>query len=320
MKLNPFAVNANLLKRTGAAVLDLFLWLTASLFLLSYLFGPLYDAQYGTSQLSREFVAYQEESLLFKTNDETNQLVNLDLDDVPTALINYYSEFKNGKSYTLNNPEFKFEYSIEWFNINVLKVTESESLFTLVNDDISVLAIVKPDIEDVDLDEFYTEAYRQALIDFNTYPPFSSLVNLISGYFLEIIGYSALVSFIIFYILVPLAARQGQTLGKRLSQLMVVNDKGYFMQWWKLPLRSMVLAATLFTALYTIFGSLLLSYTLMVFTKYYRSANDFIALTRVVDKKASVVFKGEQDMLAYEHQLTKDQPTSLDTTTSRYLK
>jgi uncharacterized RDD family membrane protein YckC len=145
-------------------------------------------------------------------------------------------------------------------------------------------------------------------------------VNLINGYFLEIIGYSSLVSFIIFYILVPLAARHGQTLGKRLSQLMVVNDKGYFMQWWQLPLRSMVLAATLFTALYTIFGSLLLSYTLMVFTKYYRSANDFIALTRVVDKKASVVFKGEQDMLAYEHQLTKDQPTSLDAQPSRYLK
>jgi NADH-quinone oxidoreductase subunit M len=67
-----------------------------------------------------------------------------------------------------------------------------------------------------------------------------------------------LVSFIIFYILVPLASKQGQTLGKRASQLMVVNDKGYLMQWWQLPLRSVVLAATLFTALYTIFGSLFL--------------------------------------------------------------
>ena len=320
MKLNPFAVNANLLKRTGAAVIDLFLWLVTSLLLLSYLFGPLYDAQYGTSQLSREVFAYQEASYLYATDEETNQLVNLDLQDVPTALINYYSEFKNGKSYTLNNPEFKFEYSIEWFNINVLKVNESESLFTLVNDDISVIAIVKPDIEDVDLDEFYTEAYRQALLDLNTYPPFSSLVDLINGYFIEIIGYSALISFIIFYLIVPLFAKQGQTLGKRASQLMVVNDKGYFMQWWQLPVRSLVLAATLVTAIYTIFGSLLLSYTLMVFTKHYRSANDYLASTRVVDKKASVIFINEQSMLAYEHQLTKDQPTSLDLQPSKYLK
>jgi uncharacterized RDD family membrane protein YckC len=318
MKSNPFAVNANLLKRTGAAVLDLFLWLMASLLLLSYLFGPLYDAQYGTSQLSREFVAYQEASYLYSTDEETNQLVNLDLDEVPSALYSYYSMFKDGKVYLAS--EQAFEFSVAWYNDNVLKVTTSDSLFTLVNGDANVLAIVKPGVEEIELEEFYTEAYRQALIDFNTFPPFSSLVNLINGYFLEIIGYSALVSFILFYLIVPLIAKQGQTFGKRASQLMVVNDKGYFMRWWQLPVRSLVLAVTLFTALYTIFGSLLLSYTLMVFTKFYRSANDFIALTRVVDKKASVIFTDEQNMLAYEHQLTKDQPTSLDVKPSPYLK
>jgi uncharacterized RDD family membrane protein YckC len=318
MKINPFAVNANLLKRTAAAVLDLFLWIMTSLLLLSYLFGPLYDAQYGTSQLSREVFAYQQASYLYATNEETNQLVNLDLQDVPTAIYSYYSNFKDGKVYTAGQPSF--EFSVAWFNTNVLNVTAADSLFTLVNGDIDVLAVAKPDIELVDLNEFYTDAYRQALIDLNTYPPFSSLVDLINRYFLEIIGYSALISFIIFYFLVPLVARQGQTLGKRASQLIVVNDKGYVMQWWQLPLRSLVLAATLFTALYTIFGSLLLSYTLMVFTRYYRSANDFIGLTRVVDKKASVIFKDEQGMLAYEHQLTKDQPTSLDAQVNPYLK
>lgn len=318
MKLNPFAVNANLLKRTGAAVLDLFLWLMTSLLLLSYLFGPLYDAQYGTSQLSREFVAYQEASYLYSTDEESNQLVNLNLQDVPAAIYLYYSEFKDDKVFLPSQPSF--EFTVAWFNTNVLKVTESDTLFALVDGNMDVLAVVKPGVEATVLDEFYTVAYRQALIDFNTYPPFSSLVNLINGYFLEIIGYSALVSFLIFYIFVPLAAKQGQTLGKRASQLMVVNDKGYFMQWWQLPLRSLVLGVTLFTAIYTVFGSLLLSYTLMVFTKFYRSANDYIGLTRVVDKKASMVFKDEQDMLAYEHQLTKDQPTSLDAQVNPYLK
>jgi uncharacterized RDD family membrane protein YckC len=228
--------------------------------------------------------------------------------------------FKDGKVYDPSEPAFEFKFSVAWFNDNVLNVSETDSLFTLVDGEIDVLAVVKPDIDKIDLDKFYTAAYVQARKDLDTYPPFSSLVNLINGYFLEIIGYSALVSFIIFYILVPLAARQGQTLGKRLSQLMVVNDKGYFMQWWQLPLRSVVLAATLFTAIYTIFGSLLLSYTLMVFTKHYRSANDFIALTRVVDKKASVVFKDEQVMFAYESQLTKNQSASIDAQHSPYLK
>lgn len=318
MKLNPFAVNANLLKRTGAAVLDLFLWLVSSLLLLSYVFGPLYDAQYGTSELSRQFVAYQEASYLYATNEETNQLVNLSVEEIPSAIYSYYATFKDDKVYAPSEPAFVF--SVAWFNQEILNVESADTLFELVNDDINVLAVVIDGTEQIDLDEFYTQAYREALTDFNTYPPFSSLVSLINGYFLEIIGYSALLSFIIFYLLVPLLGKQGQTLGKRASQLLVVNDKGYTMAWWQLPVRSLVLAGTMYAAIYTIFGSLLLSYTLMVFTKFYRSANDFAALTRVVDKKASKIFIDEQSMLAYEHQLTKDEPTSLDAKPSPYLK
>jgi hypothetical protein len=40
----------------------------------------------------------------------------------------------------------------------------------------------------------------------------------------------------------------------------------------------------------------------------------------VIDKKSSVVFKDEQAMLAYEHQLTKDQPAPVDAQPSPYLK
>lgn len=306
MKTNPFAVHANLLKRTGAAVLDLFLWLISSLILLSYVFGPLYDAQYGTTQLSAQFVTYQEASYLYATDDVSNQLVNLDLADVPDAIYQYYSVFKNGKVYNPTEPAF--EFSISWYNTEVLEVMEADTLFELVNTDINTLAILKDGVSQTDIDAFYTEAYRLALIDFNTYPPFASLVSLINGYFLEIIGYSALLSFLIFYVLIPLLLKQGITLGKKASGIIVVTDKGYTMKWWQLPIRSLVLAATLITAIYTIFGSLLLSYTLMVFTKGYRSANDFLALTKIVDQKTSKIFDNEQLLLAYENQLERGKP------------
>ena len=314
MKINPFAVHANLLKRTGAAVLDLLLWLISSLVLLSYVFGPLYDAQYGTTQLSAQFVAYQEASYLYATDETSNQLVNLELADVPEAIYQYYADFKHNKVYAPTEPAF--EFSIAWYNTEVLEVMEADTLFELVNTDINTLAILKDGVSQTDIDAFYTEAYRLALIDFNTYPPFSSLVNLINGYFLEIIGYSALLSFIIFYILIPLLFKQGITLGKKASGLMVVTDKGYTMKWWQLPIRSLVLAATLITAIYTIFGSLLLSYTLMVFTKGYRSANDFLGLTKIVDQKTSKIFDNEDSLLAYENQLGRGQVED----SSRFLK
>ena len=301
MRLNPFAINANLLKRTGAAVFDLFLWIVGSLLLLSYVFGPLYDLEYGTSQLSEQFITYQEASYLYTNNEETDQLVNLDLEDVPEAIYNYYSIFKDGKVFETG--EAPFEFTIAWYNTSILKVEETTTLFELVGGDVNVVALLKDNVEDIDRDEFYTDAYRNALIDFNTYPPFNALVALINRYFLEIIGYAALLSFILFYVAIPLAVKQGQTLGKMATSLMVVNDKGYVMTWWQLPIRSVVLGVTLFTAIYTIFGSILLSYTLMVFTKFFRSGNDFVASTRIVDKKSSVIFKDEQALRAYEYQL-----------------
>ena len=301
MRLNPFAINANLLKRTGAAVFDLFLWIVGSLLLLSYVFGPLYDLEYGTSQLSEQFITYQEASYLYTNNEETDQLVNLDLEDVPEAIYNYYSIFKDGKVFETG--EAPFEFTIAWYNTSILKVEETTTLFELVGGDVNVVALLKDNVEDIDRDEFYTDAYRNALIDFNTYPPFNALVALINRYFLEIIGYAALLSFIVFYFAIPLAVKQGQTLGKMATSLMVVNDKGYVMTWWQLPIRSVVLGVTLFTAIYTIFGSILLSYTLMVFTKFFRSGNDFVASTRIVDKKSSVIFKDEQALRAYEYQL-----------------
>jgi len=257
----------------------------------------LYDAQYGTTQLSDQFVAYQEASYLYATDEVSNQLVNLDLTDVPEALYQYYSIFKDGKVYQVDEPAF--EFSNEWFNENVLNINETDTLFELVNNDPTVVAVIKTGLSQTEIDAFYTEAYRLALVDFNTYPPFSSLVNLINGYFLEIIGYSAVLSFLIFYI-----------------RIMVVTDKGYTMKWWQLPLRSLVLAATLVTALYTIFGSLLLSYTLMVFTKGYRSANDFLSSTKIVDQKSSKIFVDEQTLLAYENQLERGQTQD----STRYIK
>lgn len=303
MKINTYLVNAPLLRRTGAAILDLVMWLLTSLLLLSYVFGPLYDAQYGTTQLSNQFVAFQQASYLYATDEETNQLVNLDVGDVPTALINYYSIFKQGKVYTPGEPAF--QYSTAWFNETILEAQVPSSIFTLVNDDPTQLAVVKAGITQDTIDSFYTDAYREALIDFNSYPPFAALVTLINRYFLEIIGYASLVSFVMFYFIIPFAFGQGQTLGKRASQLQVVNALGYRMKWWQLPIRSVVLGVTLFTALYTIFGSLLLSYTLMVFTKGYRSGNDFLGSTRVVDKKNSLVFEDEQALLAYESKLNQ---------------
>jgi uncharacterized RDD family membrane protein YckC len=324
MRLNPFAMNANLMKRTGAAVLDLFLWFVGILLLLRYVFAPLYDIEYGTSQLYAQQLSYQEASYLYSNYEDTEILVTIDLEDVPDALFNYYSIFKDGKVFETG--ELAFEFTTAWYNINVLKVDESDAIFELVNGDNNVVAILKDDVDDLDRDEFYSRAYFNALNDLFTYPPFKSLVALIERYQEETTGLSALISFTLFYLVAPFAFKQGQTLGKKVNGLAVVNEKGYFIKWWQLPIRSIFLGFTFvagnffgigfFTSVLTIIIVLLVSFTLLVFTKGNRSANDFVAKTKIIDLKISKIFYNEQGLLAYENQLETSQVKD----TSRFLK
>jgi uncharacterized RDD family membrane protein YckC len=313
MRLNPFAINANLLKRTGAVVFDLFLWIVGSLLLLRYVFAPLYEIDYGMSQLSNQSNSFLVASYLYKNYEGTNQIINVELEDYPESIYNYYSIFKDGKVFEAG--EAPFEFTIAWYNTTILEVEETTSLFELVGGDINVVALLKDNVENIDRDEFYTDAYRDALIDLVTYPPISALISLINRYSLEMISYSTVISFFTFYLAIPIALKKGQTLGKKATSLMVVNDKGYVMKWWQLPIRSIVFGWTLFsglflpiplppiTTIFACFATILLSYTLMAFTKFFRSGNDFVASTRIVDKKSSLIFKDEQALRAYEYRL-----------------
>ena len=48
----------------------------------------------------------------------------------------------------------------------------------------------------------------------------------------------------------------------------------------------------------------------MIFTKNYRSLHDFVALTRVVDRKQSLLFKKEAQLLDYKASLDETSSTS----------
>jgi uncharacterized RDD family membrane protein YckC len=298
MNQNTFAVNANLLKRTGAAALDFLFFISSSLLLISYVFGPIYDQQFGTAQLATELSAYQQASYLYVEDSETNQLRNLSLDEAPTGIYQYYADFKNQKIYPPSTEPFVF--TVAWYNENILEINQADSLFVLDQEDVNLLAIVKTGVTEESLNSFYTEAYRTALIDLGQYPPFSELVTLINRYFLEVVSYSTAIAVLVYYLLIPLLLKDGQTLGKKTLGLAVVNQYGYRVQWWQMLVRFLVLLITFYTAPISVFGSILISYTLMIFSKRNRSANDFLAFTRVIQMKQSLIFKDEKAFEEYQ--------------------
>ena len=300
MENNKFAVNANLFKRSGAVILDFLLYIIFSLSLITYVIGPIYDQTYQTSALSNQFYALQQETFLYQVNEETTQVTVVPVEDVPEAIYNYYSLFKNGKTY---NDQTIFSFSVAWFNTDILKVEETTSLFTLVDGDMDVLAVAKESVSQASLDEFYNNAYNAALVDLASYTPFADLVAQINQYFVEILLIAFVTMAMILYLIFPLIFKEGKTIGKKLLNLSVVDTLGYHAKLWQIIVRFIVLFATFVLAIYTIFGSILISYTFMIFSKQYRSLNDFFAFTRVIDSKQSTIFKTNEDRLMYEKSL-----------------
>ncbi len=304
MEQNQFAVNGNLLKRSGAAILDFIVFTLASLFLISSAIGPFYDNQYNTSQLSEQFTSFQLASYLYDEDETTNQVLFVSNGDIPDAIYNYYSEFKNGKVYLEETDPFVFSNS--WYNETILKINDEGTFFELDQADTTLRAIERNDLSEDEqalLLNFYTNAFNDALADLAQYEPYVSLAQQINQFFIEILAIAASISVLLFYFLIPLLLKEGRTLGKLALGLSVVNKDGYHVAWWQHLLRFIGLTITFVLAIYTILGSILVSYTFMIFTKNYRSLHDFLAMTRVIDRKQSLIFTKEAQLLDYKASL-----------------
>jgi uncharacterized RDD family membrane protein YckC len=298
MKINPYVANANLLKRTGAATFDFILFAGIGISLISLVFGPIYNQQFNTTALTDNLLSYQRASYLYVEDTETNQIVQLEVDAMFQGVIQYYSEFKDGKTYSTNSEPFT--YTIAWFNTNILKVNETNSNYELVEENLNILATVKPNIDSAIINQFHRDMYQNALNDFATFPPVANLVTLINRYFLEVFLWSAGIAVILIYVILPLIMGNGRTLGKFIFNLDLVTVQGYLIQWWQVPLRALGFIVILFTAPITAFFSILLAYTMMVFSKQYRTPHDWLAFTRLVDRKKSLIFTDEAALEIYE--------------------
>ena len=111
------------------------------------------------------------------------------------------------------------------------------------------------------------------------------------------------ISATVFYLVLPLMFRDGQTLGKKIMHLAVIREDEYSSTRPQIVLRQlpMILLVTIlfifmpwnWAAIMSL-GLLIVSYALAIFTPRQRAIHDYIAYTRVVDDKESIYHrKGE---------------------------
>ena len=137
--------------------------------------------------------------------------------------------------------------------------------------------------------------------DYNKYALFGTTLPLVITIF---------ISFMIFYFIVPLCFKNGETIGKLIMHTCLLNKLGY--QYSKLQLIPRFLFPTFLTiAIVFIMGfsiwafvivsvAILASFLFVVFSKDNKALHDYFAGTLVIDKRASTWFKSIQEEEAAE--------------------
>lgn len=137
------------------------------------------------------------------------------------------------------------------------------------------------------LQKFNTAIYNGAIKTFNEIKEHKDLQYYLSVETLINLA----ISTSIYYLLVPLLAKNGQTLGKMIFKLGVTDLYGFRVKWWQLLIRYFAFFILELLSWYVIpVLGLFISLTLMIFNKKGRALHDFVGFTRVVSLPHSVIF------------------------------
>lgn len=249
----------------------------------------------------------------------------------------YYHNFKtnvdielptNGEYDPINDhfasPEYSQEingvlpvdlYTNEWFSKEILKVEEADSFFEIASESDSYLASikVKEGSNNSEVITFLKNRAYEATGDMYHSDYFQAIEKQIEKiqYFIFLPPFA--ISYGIFFILIPLLFKDGQTLGKKTMAVAVISFDGYSAKKRQILFREVLLFIVIFL-LGIVVGIGLTSFAIMaagvvllfigtLIPKNKRSIFDYAAYTIVIDSIHSVWFKNKVDEARHQQEL-----------------
>ena len=249
----------------------------------------------------------------------------------------YYHNFKtnvdielptNGEYDPINDhfasPEYNQEingvlpvdlYTNEWFSKEILKVEEADSFFEIASESESYLTSikVKEGSNNNEVITFLKNRAYEATGDMYHSDYFQAIEKQIEKiqYFIFLPPFA--ISYGIFFILIPLLFKDGQTLGKKTMAVAVISFDGYSAKKRQILFREVLLFIVIFL-LGIVVGIGLTSFAIMaagvvllfigtLIPKNKRSIFDYAAYTIVIDSIHSVWFKNKVDEARHQQEL-----------------
>ena len=259
------------------------------------MFYKFYNVYYH-EQTEKEYDVYWFNVFIYGQKDELSKYTEKELNDRPTlmkvvgsSLFTYakegeetkYNEFaipRAGENGTKELSEYEKTELRQYFYVSDAEAKDNEKATT------------------------YRYVYYYALADITSLSKLQNDYNKYALYGVTLpLVVAIIVTFLIFYFVVPLFFKNGETIGKKVMHVCLVNKLGY--QYKRIQLLPRVLFPMLLTIIIVFLAgfsiwafagvsvALLISFIFVIFTKDNKAIHDYFAGTLVVDAKQSTWFK-----------------------------
>ena len=209
-------------------------------------------------------------------------------------------------------------YTNDWFLDEILDIDSEKSFFEInkESEDFISSIVIKESVSKEEAFNYLRNQAYEATKDFYYSDFFQAVEKRIEAiqYFIFLPPFA--LSFAIFYILIPLLFKDGETLGKKTMNIAVISYDGYSAKKRQILFREILLFIVI-SILGIVVGIGLTSFAIMalgvlvlfiltLISKKRRCLFDYAAYTIVVDSIHSVWFKTKEDELRHEQELKEN--------------
>lgn len=284
--MNQYLYKAKTRKRVGSLIIDLFVMFTLFTVFFSFVFSPIFSSSTKIDYYEDKIHEIKLNSHLYiKDKEKGYVLIN---DNFDKNITTFYLEFdyddidkEDVKDYlsmyeTRKAESDLFDYSQEkgW---SEKKDVDKDGLSKFYNDELEI-----------------AEALLNKSKTLNKYS-----YNMISLRIIVII-ISLLFTYLFYNLIIPLIMKKGQTLGRFICGLAIVDQFGYNVKYKRMVLRCFV--GLFFNVVLAIFFAIpwFISITMLIFSKNAITIQDYFSLTYVVDVKESTLFNSKEEQEDFE--------------------
>lgn len=311
-RTNNNLVEAPFPRRLGASLIDLVV--TIIIGLLAFMVNDVIinstpfgrDADYRIYQLTAASGLYIHDVANEKNYAREEPIYQNNNQDYYFSTLEYF--YFDAKDPVSQKPLFDYESSKFYgqdlpFNyyIMVLDMNKAETKFDFVTDGSTVTSYdFKAGIDNEQKQAIWGEIYNEAISVFEDGPLYQAAKAPLSISLLSNAAVSLFIGALAPYLVMPLILGNGQTIGKYMLGLALVNDKGFKIKRWQVVVRYLVLGGVEIGASVPLYAiPLFLTSASLTITYGARTFHDFLAKTYVVDAYESRIFDSAREEDTY---------------------